>query len=263
MTYFHCLRVPSIASMSFERSVGGLSRCNSGGLKPKAGIHSSPDFDGPIGEANYPETPWWNVWKKLEEYSPKERIVGLLAILGAFLGLRDYLAVFLAPPEVAISYPDAAHVDAVAGAQFVVPLAVRSEVRFAPAYVSFVQHEVRLSGGALKSVSLSRDTLPNLAAGVSEPINISGMAPEFSRKQWSPDVYHFSIGAQASAGFVRGRRLLDAPICKGSPCSRRSVCYGLGWQNAGAILANSSLRPRRVAGCTPTPDCGLRRGWRI
>jgi hypothetical protein len=112
-------------------------------FKTKAAVSSALDFDGPAIEAKYPEIPWWKVWTTLGESSPKEWIVGFLAVLGAFLGLRDYYAVFFAAPEVAISFTDEAHVDAVEGAQFAVPLAVRSEVRFAPADISFVRHEIR------------------------------------------------------------------------------------------------------------------------
>jgi len=180
-------------------------------FQTKSGVSSTPDFVGPAVEAKYPETPWWKVWTKLAESSPKEWIVGLLAILGAFLGVRDYLAVFLATPEVAISYTDDAHIDTVEGAQFIVPLAVRSEVRFAPAYVTFVRQEIQAPGGATKPVVLSREILPNLAAGVSESVNISGTAPKFSGKRRAPDIYEFSIKAQARAGLLRGTKNLDAP----------------------------------------------------
>jgi hypothetical protein len=182
-----------------------------GVFQTRAGVSSAPDFDGSAIEVKYPEKPWWKVWTKLGDYSPKEWIVGFLAILGAFLGLRDYFSVFFAPPEVAIAYADDAHIDTVEGAQFLVPIAVRSEVRFVPTYVSFVQHEIQIPGDSAKPVSLSREILPNLAAGVSESVNISGAAPVFSRHQRSPDIYHFSIKAQAKAGLARWRRALIAP----------------------------------------------------
>ena len=182
-----------------------------GVFQKKAGVSSASDFAGPAVEVKYPEIPWWKVWAKMGEYGPKEWLVGVLAILGAVLGLRDYLAVFCAAPEVAFSYADDAHVDTVEGAQFIVPLTVRSEVRFAPANISFVQHELQATGGTSEVVSLSREILPNLSAGSSESVNVAGTAPVFSRNQRSPDIYHLSIKAAASAGLLRFTRLLKAP----------------------------------------------------
>jgi len=43
---------------------------------------------------------------------------------------------------------------------------------------------------------------------------------------------------------------------KGSRYCLRSACCVRGWQNAGAILANTSLRPRRAAGCIAASSIG-------
>jgi hypothetical protein len=182
-----------------------------GVFQTKAGVPAAPDFDGPSIDIKYRETPWWKLWAKLGEYSPKEWIIGLLAIVGAVLGLRDYFAVFFASPEISMSYTDDAHTSVVEGAQFVVPLTVRSEVRFVPSYVSFVRHQLQSPSSPARPLTVSRIILPNLAAGVSETVNLSGIAPGFSRKQSAPDVYHISARAQGKAGLARSKMPFDSP----------------------------------------------------
>jgi hypothetical protein len=45
-------------------------------------LSAGPESEGAIVEVEYPETPWWKLWKKLEEYSIRELLIGLLAITG-------------------------------------------------------------------------------------------------------------------------------------------------------------------------------------
>jgi len=182
-----------------------------GSFQSKAGVAGPPEFEGPTVEVKYPETPWWNIWKKLGEYRPKELLIGLLAVVGALLGLRDYFAVLFARPDVHISYTDDGPLNVVEGAQFSVPLSVTSQVRFTPAYVTFAQPQMRLSGGQAIPVAISREILPNLATGVTDTVNLSGTAPAFSRHQMSPDDYQLSVMGHARAGLVRPIGNLEIP----------------------------------------------------
>jgi hypothetical protein len=88
-------------------------------------------------------------------------------------------------------------------------LTASSEVRFAPASVNFRSASIRLkSGGPAIAVSLNPQILPNLAAGQSQALTISGSAPQRTPTSLTPDVYDLIVTGDAKAGIFRKRRAL-------------------------------------------------------
>ena len=148
-----------------------------------------------------------SVWERL---SLKEWVLGIFALAGAILGIRDYLAVLIAAPDVTISYPDFGRLDVVEGAQISVPVTVWSQVRFASAKVSFSLASMQL-GITSKQLNLDAAVLPNLASGQSTSVKITGTAPGHTETQESPDVYILSIEAKAKAGVLWPSGQIHAP----------------------------------------------------
>lgn len=148
-------------------------------------------------------------WKPRDHFSGREWVLAVFALVGAGLGLRDYAAVLFAAPDVVLVYPDAGHANAVVGQEFTVPLTVSSEVRFAPASVNLRSASIRLkSGGPAIEVSLNPQILPNLAAGQSQSLAVSGSAPQRTPASLTPDIYDLSVTGDAKAGIIRKRRSL-------------------------------------------------------
>jgi hypothetical protein len=134
-----------------------------------------------------------------ERLSLKDRTLGIFALLGALLGIRDYMAVLFAVPDVAISYTDSGHLDVVEGAQITIPITVWSQVRFASANVTFTSALMHLGNTAIP-LDVETGVVPSLASGQSTSIKITTAAPRHSEKQHSPDVYTLHVTATAKAG---------------------------------------------------------------
>ncbi len=133
-----------------------------------------------------------------------------MATSGACLGIRDYLAVLIAAPDVAISYPDSGRFDVVEGAQITVPVTVWSQVRFAAAKVSFSSESMQL-GTTSKQLNVDAGVLPTLASGQSASVKITGASPGHRKMQEPPDVYTLSVTAAAEAGALWPSRQIHAP----------------------------------------------------
>jgi len=150
------------------------------------------------------------LWKFWERFSLKDWVLGIFAVAGAIIGIRDYLAVLVAVPDVAISYPDSGRLDVVEGAQITVPVTVWSRVRLASAKVSFSLASLQL-GAISKQLNAEAGVLPNLASGQSVSVKITGAAPGHSKMQESPDVYTLSLKATAQAGVLWPSAQIHAP----------------------------------------------------
>lgn len=170
---------------------------------------TSPVFQGPAVEVKRKERPWW---KPREHFSSREWILAVFASIGALLGLRDYAAVLFAAPDVILSYSDAGHTNAVVGEEFTVPIAVSSEVRFAPATVVFRSASIQPHlGGTSAPLTFDFSVLPNLPAGQFQTVKVSGFAPQQSTTHVTPDVYDLTLTADAKAGILRWKHQLHAP----------------------------------------------------
>jgi|SRR5580692_574785 hypothetical protein len=180
-------------------------------FRQRTSLSGLVDLAGAVIGTKYRQTPWWKFWEALDHYSAKEWILAIFAVMGAFLGIRDYLAVLIATPDVAISYPDNGRLDVVEGAQFAVPVTVESEVRFAPVEIEFTSAVIQASAGQVHPLSLDQSVLPNLGSGQSQSIKVTGGAPTHIQGARSPDVYSFSIGANAKAGILRRQKHVDGP----------------------------------------------------
>lgn len=168
-------------------------------------IKEKPQAVGPVIELR-PRSSWW------KRYSLAGKIVAVAALFGAFSAIQSYIAVWVSVPRASISYSETGRLDAVEGGYIVVPVAVTSEVRFAPLQVTFDPPKIQSrSGNALQTLKVDAASLPpNLNPGQSIQVKIYGTAPKLDSGQTSPVDYDISVSAIVKAGILRSSNHADA-----------------------------------------------------
>ena len=178
-------------------------------FEPTLGL-ASPIVVGAAIDVERPQRPWW---KPKEQFSAREWILAAFALVGAFLGLRDYAAIIFAAPYAALSFPfDEGHTNAVAGERITIPLTTTSEVRFAPMMVTFYSASIQMNSDDVPfALNLDTSILPNLAPGQSQLISISGSAPQRNARSSSLEKYTLRVTGDLKAGILRCKRPLPVP----------------------------------------------------
>jgi hypothetical protein len=165
-------------------------------------------YTGAAVEIKLRKDPWWRFWRRI---SAKELVIAIFAFTGAVLGIRDYSAVLFAAPDVTLSYSGMERIDSVEGSQITVPVTVRSEVRFAPAFVKFTSAAILPRSGTREAkLLIDTSSLPSLVTGEFKSINLAVQAPAHDNDSKLPDIYDLEVTAETKAGILRWRKSISA-----------------------------------------------------
>jgi hypothetical protein len=157
-----------------------------------------PDIRGAIADLKRPQESF------LASLSPKEAILGAVALIGAIFALHGYFAVLFDPADLQVTFTEAQPLDTTPGSTVTTGAMVLNDSGEASARIREIKGYANSQDGK-GSIPLRPDlqSYPLLAAGTSTSFRLNCESPPRKSPNGPPEVLYMNLEVEARTGLLR------------------------------------------------------------